>query len=94
MIDLIATNPYDRKVYRQKDRHEHVIDVLMFTPADDTYFNSPIEVFQAIDKLENRKDATLGKEYEIALQNELTTEQNLEIVKTFARKKQQTDVTL
>ncbi len=86
MLDLIATNPFDRKVYRQEDRHEHVIDVAMFSPTDDLFFKSAIEVFQAIDKYENRKDATLGKEYEITLQHELTAEQNIEIVKNLCEK--------
>lgn len=85
MLDMSAIDPYTEKKYAQEDRHEHAMSVMSFYPGDEDPFSSPIEVFQAIDAFEKRKDASLGKEYEIALQNELTREQNIETVKSFCQ---------
>ncbi|MFA7175091.1 MAG: MobA/MobL family protein [Kiritimatiellia bacterium] len=86
MLDQNGTDPWDGKEHKQEGRHDDADHEKMvaFTvsPCDDPFQNH-LDVFQAVDAFERRKDATLGKEYEVALQHELTIEQNIEAVRQF-----------
>lgn len=87
MLDRNGVDPYDGKEHKQNGRHddgEHE-KLVAFTvsPCDDPFTENPLAAFQSIDAFERRKDATLGKEYEVALQHSLTPEQNIEAVKSY-----------
>lgn len=86
MLDRNAIDPWDGKEHKQAGRHDDADHEKMVafavSPCDDP-FENPLDVFQSVDAFERRKDATLGKEYELALQHELTPEQNIEAVRQF-----------
>lgn len=86
MLDQEGIDPWDNKNYMQENRHDHDMTAMSFSPVDNDPFDTPLSVFQNIDAFEKRKDASLGKEYEIALQNELSRQQNIETVKSFCQK--------
>lgn len=87
MLDQNGIDPWDGKEHRQTGRHtdaEHEkLVAFAVSPVDIDPFINPLDAFQSVDAFERRKDATLGKEYEVALQHELTPEQNIEAVKSF-----------
>lgn len=86
MLDQNGIDPWDGKEHKQNGRHDDADHEKMVafavSPAGDP-FETPLAAFQSIDAFEKRKDATLGKEYELALQHELTVEQNIEAVRAF-----------
>lgn len=85
MQDANAIDPWTGKKHHQDGRHTHRIDIIGFSHSDEFPFENSIDVFAAVDAYEKRKDAVLGEEYEIALQYELTEEQNTETVKNFCK---------
>lgn len=87
MLDQNGIDPYDGKEHKQMGRHDDAehekLVAFSVSPAGNDPFENPLDAFQAVDAFERRKDATLGKEYELALQHELTVEQNIEAVRQF-----------
>lgn len=84
---------------RLRARDERTGDLYNYTQKSDLYysevmlpdnappsFRDPITLWQNVEKIEKRKDSQLSRYAIIALQNELTLEQNKELLKTYLKK--------
>ncbi|MEQ5740543.1 MobQ family relaxase [Providencia rettgeri] len=84
---------------RLKARDERTGDLYNYQKKDDLYysevmlpnnapasFRDPVTLWNHLEKFETRKDSQLSRYAIIALQNELTLEQNKELLKTYLKK--------
>lgn len=84
---------------RLRARDERTGDLYNYTQKSDLYysevmlpdnappsFRDPVTLWQNVEKIEKRKDSQLSRYAIIALQNELTLEQNKELLKTYLKK--------
>jgi hypothetical protein len=70
--------------YSAKD--EVVFSEIVSPSRPDVSGTDALPLFLALEDFEKRKDATLGMEYECALPNELTREQNISLVRDYITK--------
>ena len=84
---------------RLRARDERTGDLYNYTKKSDLYysevmlpenaparFSDPVTLWQNVEEVESRKDSQLARYFIVALQNELTLEQNKELLKNYLKK--------
>jgi len=85
-LDLEIVDGYSGVKYDQKGRHSHPITHEFLAPAGFDLEQNPIDFFRNVDAFEKRKDATIGKEFEISLPIELSRKKQKKVARDFAQR--------
>jgi len=80
----VIKNEYDGEVH-DYSKKKGVVHTQLFLPVDAPDFYDRAELWNSVEKIEKAKNAQLAREVRVALPNELSLEQNINLVHEYVR---------